>query len=153
IFLLAQRVSRIADTVTVIALREESYYAASIQKIFTAYTNHKFHIASPRFRTMLEIRLHFAIQTLRADTSPFQLQLPGGLAFDKADISDFLTIVGESVLHHNVNIARFVESVCFGNMRLALQMFTTFLESGATDVDKMLRIHRRDGGYHVSFHE
>jgi hypothetical protein len=38
-------------------------------------------------------------------------------------------------------------------MRLALEMFTTFLGSGATDVDKMLRIHHRDGAYFVAFHE
>jgi len=29
-------------------------------------------------------------------------------------------------------------------MRFALQMFTTFLASGTTDVDKMLRIYRRE---------
>ena len=38
-------------------------------------------------------------------------------------------------------------------MRMALEMFTTFLASGATDVDKMLTIYRRDGAYFVAFHE
>src|SRR5437764_9235852 len=38
-------------------------------------------------------------------------------------------------------------------MRFALQMFTTFLTSGATDVDKMLAIYRREGAYYVAFHE
>jgi hypothetical protein len=38
-------------------------------------------------------------------------------------------------------------------MRLALQMFATFLASGATDVDKMLNIYRREGNYFVAFHE
>ena len=38
-------------------------------------------------------------------------------------------------------------------MRLALQMFTTFLASGATDVGKMLHIYRRDGAYYVAYHE
>jgi len=41
----------------------------------------------------------------------------------------------------------------FWQYALALQMFTTFLASGTTDVDKMLRIYRRDGGYLVAFHE
>jgi hypothetical protein len=38
-------------------------------------------------------------------------------------------------------------------MRRALEMFTTFLASGAIDVDKMLYIHRRQGPYTVAFHE
>ena len=38
-------------------------------------------------------------------------------------------------------------------MRLALQMFTTFLASGATDVGKMLYIYRRDGRYVIAYHE
>jgi len=50
-------------------------------------------------------------------------------------------------------ISRFIECICFGNMRSALQMFTTFLTSGATDVDKMLLIYRRSGQYNVAFHE
>jgi hypothetical protein len=32
-------------------------------------------------------------------------------------------------------------------------MFATFLTSGVTDVDKMLRIYRHDGSYYVPFHE
>ena len=38
-------------------------------------------------------------------------------------------------------------------MRSALEYFIAFLTSGATDVDKMLNIYRRDGKYHVGFHE
>jgi hypothetical protein len=54
---------------------------------------------------------------------------------------------------NNRNIVRFIEAVCFGNMRLALQLFSTFLYSGATDVRKMLNIFDRDGSYDVPFHE
>src|SRR5262249_41494518 len=48
---------------------------------------------------------------------------------------------------------RFIEAICYGNMRFALQMFSQFLVSGATDVDKMLAIYKRDGNYYVAFHE
>jgi len=72
---------------------------------------------------------------------------------DKAKISDFLKIVETSIFEKNRSIARFIDHICFGNMRMALQMFSTFLVSGATDIDKMLRIYRRDGIYFVAFHE
>lgn len=153
VFLLAQRVTRTVGSITVVSLREESYYAASIQKTFTAYSNRKFHIASPRFRVLIGNRIRFAITALKRSEEGLQLILPSGFQFDKSAIVDFLQIVQESVFQQNRNIARFIEAICFGNMRLALQMFTTFLTSGVTDVEKMLYLYRREGSYYVAFHE
>lgn len=153
IFILAQRITRLSGSVTVIALREESYYAPSIQNSFTAYTSHKFHIASPQFKAMVRNRIEYAIQSLDISGSKQAKAIPGSAGLNSADISDFLVIVQNSVLVWSKRIARFVECICFGNMRSALQMFTTFLTSGATDVGKMLAIYRRDGRYNIAFHE
>jgi len=153
IFLLAQRVTRIVDSTTIVAMREESYYAASIQKTFTAYTSRKFHIASPHFRWLISSRIEFAIDLLSKSDEHSMGVVSGGIPLDKQAISDFLRIVEHSIFERNQSIARFIEAICFGNMRLALQMFATFLTSGATDVDKMLNIYRRDGSYFVAFHE
>src|SRR5205814_6995763 len=90
---------------------------------------------------------------LQRTEDEMQVSLPSGIELERAAIADFLTIVQTSIFEHNRNIARFIESICFGNMRLALQMFTTFLASGATDVDKMLSIYRREGSYYVAYHE
>lgn len=153
IFLLAQRITRLTGSVTIIALREESYYTPSIQKTFTAYTSHKFHIASPQFRKMVGSRIEYAIQALESQNTGIESTILAGYTYDAADICEFLRIVQASVLSWNKSISRFIECICFGNMRSALQMFTTFLVSGATDVDKMLLIYRRDGAYNVAFHE
>lgn len=153
IFLLAQRITRLAGNVTIIALREESYYAPSIQNTFTAYTSHKFHIASPHFRKMINNRIEYAIRALETHESDARSTILRGYTFDTTDISEFLRIVQKSVFGWSSRISRFIECICFGNMRSAIQMFTTFLTSGATDVDKMLLIYRRDGAYHVAFHE
>lgn len=153
IFLLAQRVTRLIGSITIVALREESYYAASVQKTFTAYTNRKFHIASPHFRRLIGSRIHFAIDLLKGNkTLPAQI-LSSGIPIDRQSIQEFLQVVENSLFGRNKHIARFVEAICFGNMRSALQMFTTFLVSGATDVDKILHIYNRDGAYFIAFHE
>ena len=155
IFLLAQRVTRLLGSITVVVLREESYYTANVQRTFTAYTNRKFHIASPRFSRLIGSRIKYAIEVLEASerepTLPFNLG--GGIHIDRDAIIQFLRIVEYSIFEKNKNIALFIEALCFGNMRLALQMFTTFLVSGATDVAKMLLIYRRDGSYFVPMHE
>jgi len=72
---------------------------------------------------------------------------------NREDIADYLKIVDDCISQRNSAIITLIESLCFGNMRLALEMFTTFLASGVTDVDKMLRIYRRDGRYTIAYHE
>ena len=153
VFLLAQRVTRTIGSITVLALREESYYTANLQKTLTAYTSRKFHIASPRFRKMISTRIKFALDILEKSIGPTDYVMRGGIAIDRVAVADFLKIVESSIFERNRNIARFIEALCFGNMRLALDMFSLFLTSGVTDVDKMLNIYRRSGVYFVAFHE
>jgi hypothetical protein len=153
VFVLAERMTRIVGSVTVLALREESYYAASLQKTLTAYTSRKFHIASPRFRRLIANRIEFALKILEKFEGPTDYVLRSGISIDRKAIADFLRIIETSIFQQNRNIARFIEALCFGNMRQALEMFTMFMTSGATDVDKMLLIYRRDAAYYVAFHE
>lgn len=153
VFLLAERLTRLIGCVTIVSLREESYYAASVQRTFTAYANRKFHIASPRFRKVIHNRIAYALDVLERSDEDMHVIIPGGIEFDREAIGDFLKIVQRSIFQQNRSISMFIEAICFGNMRLALQMFATFLTSGATDVDKMLLIYRREGGYYVAFHE
>jgi hypothetical protein len=155
IFLLAQRITGKIGSVTIVALREESYYTASVQKTFTAYTNHRFHIASPKFLPLIRNRIDYSRGVLKNGGCELELDLvpTNTEQFIRDDIGDFLKVVEDGVLEQSKVIVHFIEALCFGNMRLALQMFTTFLSSGATDVDKMLRIYRRDGYYQIAYHE
>lgn len=153
IFLLAQRITRIVNATTIVVLREESYYTVSIQRAFTAYTTRKFHIASPRFRRLIGKRIEYAVNLLSRSPNEIKEIVSTHLEYDREALADFLKIVEHSIFEQNRNIARFIEAICYGNMRLALQMFATFLTSGVTDVDKMLRIYRRDHSYFVAFHE
>jgi hypothetical protein len=154
VFALAQRTARLVGAITVLALREESFYTATTQRTLTAYTSRKFHIASPRFRSMIDNRIRFALKILEQSEGPVDYVLPRqGVEVDRHSIAELLRIVETSIFEQNQNIARFIEYLCFGNMRLALNMFSTFMTSGATDVDKMLHIYRRSGAYYVAFHE
>jgi hypothetical protein len=102
---------------------------------------------------MIDSRIRFALEVLEKSTGPTSYVLGHGIAIDRVAIADFLKIIETSIFEQNHNIARLIEALCFGNMRLALDMFTLFMTSGATDVDKMLRIYRDSGSYFVAFHE
>ena len=83
VFLLAERITRTVCSITVLALREESYYTASLQRTLTAYTSRKFHIASPRFRKMIATRIRFALEILEKSKGPIDYVLPGGIPIDR----------------------------------------------------------------------
>jgi hypothetical protein len=102
---------------------------------------------------VIQNRIRYALDVLERGGEEMKVIMPGGIEFDADAIGDFLRIVERSIFQQNRSISEFIEAICFGNMRLALQMFTTFLISGATDVDKMLLIYRREGAYYVAFHE
>ena len=150
IFLLAQFVTEQLSSISVVALREESYYTANIKKTFTAYNSRKFHIASPFFRRMIENRIAYSLQRLKAKKTE-----DGASDSDSAkgqQITGFLTLV-QGAIAENDKIARFIKATSYGNMRFALEMFCSFITSGVTDVGKMLKIYERDGWYNVAFHE
>jgi predicted type IV restriction endonuclease/DNA-binding PadR family transcriptional regulator len=153
IFLAAQTAARKSNSVVILSLREETYYEARIRKTFTAYSNQKFHIASPNFLKLIGKRLKVARESLELPDKELCTALRSGIALDKTSLKSFLSIVEESVFKYSKLIVRFVQSVCHRDMRLALELFAQFLISGATDVDKMLRIAQRDGSYYVAFHE
>lgn len=153
VFLLAQRLAAQMKAVTIVALREESYYAASIQKTFTAYNNRKFHIASPSFRKLIGLRMEYLERLLQLPPDQRIAALGTSVDAQDAAIVRFFDIIRKSIFVVNRNISRFIEALAFGNMREALDMFATFLYSGATDVDKMLGIYERQGSYFVAFHE
>ena len=131
IFLLAQRVTGLVGSITIVALREESYYTANVSKTFTAYSSRKFHIASPNFQKMIGNRIEYSLRRLQ------QQRDNAGVTRDEEnksqDIYDFLRIVEVGILE-NTRIGRFIKALCYGNMRFALEMFCMFITSGETDV-------------------
>jgi len=153
IFHLTHLISKEMNATSILALREESYHAVSTRKAFTAYNTNLFHIASPPFMMLMSLRLKYAREMLALPDDEIIIKLGTGLTFDKKEISKFLNIIEYSIFTKNKNIIRFIESLAFGNMREALDMFATFVYSGATNIDKMLKIYDRDDIYFVPYHE
>jgi hypothetical protein len=152
VFLAAQNIFRETNSIVILALREETFYSARTQHTFTAYSNQKYHIVSPNFMKLIGKRISFAIKDIRGPNNIF----PNKRSIDlqtKEDILDFLTIIEQSLFKNNKALVKFINSMCFGNMRLALEYFAKFLLSGATYVDKMLGIYRSQGNYTIAFHE
>jgi hypothetical protein len=155
IFMFAQNVAAETGANIVCALREEKYYLASQQGAFNAFHTQRFHIPSPRLKDLLAQRLDYAqkhLEQLLDNTDEAKV----------ADVRAFLdTIwrgcVGLQGSSGSSNVVRLLERICMGDMRRALRMFRRFMQSGNTDVRKILSIYRENSHaripYHVPFHE
>jgi hypothetical protein len=151
VFLFAQKVSSDYAALCIVVLREEKFFAAYRRGIFDAFGDRRFHIGSPDLRQVLRKRLEYGRQKfakLASGTSD-----EGINAGEIARADALLRSLIMSTTGRNANIVRMLASVSNGDMRHALDMFREFLSSGNTNVEKIIDIMERGGGYTVPFHE
>lgn len=150
LFTAAQQFANAFGCLSILVLREESYSAALMKKHLTAYTIRPYHLSSPRFSKLLELRINCAVYDAvnrsRESEAGNEERVYGGIV-------TLFGLLRQSMFGKNKNIIRLVESIAYGNMRLALNLFNTFITSGATDVPKIIHAYSTSGGYSVPFHE
>lgn len=151
VFLLAQKLSADYSALCVVPLREEKFFAAYRRGIFDAFGDRRFHIGSPDLKNVLRSRLEygrrkFAELEKAKETTDLREE-------DFKRIDALLRALTNSATAQNANIVRMLATVSNGDMRHALDMFREFLSSGNTDIEKIIRIVEREGGYSVPFHE
>ena len=151
VFLLAQKLSADYSAICVVTLREEKFFAAFRRGIFDAFGDRRFHIGSPDLRKVLRKRLEYGRSKFAAlEKAEGESELT---AQDFERIDALLQALINSTTGRNANIVRMLASVSNGDMRHALDMFRDFLSSGNTNIEKIIDIVKRSGGYTVPFHE
>jgi len=146
----AHRVSTSHRSVAIVVLREESYSAALMMRHVTAHTARPYHLSSPQFHELLRMRIDFAVNAARTAGDDV-------FATDEqrryAEVVRLFHLLRQSLLGRNKDTIRLVESIAYGNMRLALKLFNSFVTSGATNIPKIIANFDRFRGYTVPFHE
>jgi hypothetical protein len=151
IFSYAQRLAKSNLCMSIIVLREESYYAAQMQKHLTAYSIRSYHLSSPRFVELFRARLDFATAAAAEKQRRNVLTEEG---HNVQQVLDFFRLLRGSILDvRKKYLARLIESISFGNARLALKLLEEFMTSGTTNIVKILDRFYSEGGYTVPFHE
>ncbi|MFA5794239.1 MAG: hypothetical protein WC980_04145 [Candidatus Brocadiia bacterium] len=139
---------------SIISLREESYWQASKVGIFDAYHNHVYHLRAPRFTEVLDKRLRFALTKIQKEATEFYASF-GAFQVKIADLESFLKLILASILENDrgIEILKFMECLSCGNIRSALNMFKIFLTSGHTKMENYIKNYIVDHRYTVPFHE
>lgn len=152
VFLLSQRLATTCSALTIVALREEKFFAAYRRGVFDAYGDHRFHIGSPNLEDVVRKRLEYALTKYSTAANA-----EARSTADKREVRQFEDVIRafiRSATKRNQNIIRLLSCVSNGDMRHALGMFREFISSGNTDIDKILRISSASiEGYSVPFHE
>lgn len=146
IFLASSHIKDTLKTLTILALREETFINSTRTGALDAYYIQKFHISSPNFLNMIIKRIDFTIRILKSSTE----------ALPKDDLLKYLGILKESLGRNNkqsTQIVMFIDSVSVGNMREALKMFNNFVVSGNTNIKDIFLKHEQSGNYQLSYHQ
>ena len=118
IFTASQYFSRQVNCFTILALREESYCTARMQKVFTAYAIQKYHISSPNFRKMIKLRITNSLKEISGNKIP-PIYI-SNRKVTKDDLISFLQVVHDNLFRPYKPIMRLIEAISFGDMRFAL---------------------------------
>ena len=150
-FLIGQSMAERWPAFIFVSLRPETYHRSRSEGTLSAYHAKAFTISPPRVDRVIHKRLRFAIALLESGVIGKSIE---GVDFrvDLQDLLDYLKLIDYS-FEVNDELIEFVDNVCGGNIRLALDFIRVFVGSGHADTAKMLQIFRESGMYRLALHE
>jgi len=146
IFLTAHHIKDTLKTLTILALREETFVNSTKIGVFDAYYIQKFHISSPHFLSMIIKRINFTIKLINLTND----KIP------KDKLVKYLIVIKESLGKRNKQskqLVEFIDSVSVGNMRESLRMFNNFIVSGNTNIKEIFYKYDTTGSYQLAYHQ
>jgi hypothetical protein len=160
VFVETQHLTDALKTITILSLREESFFRHGLAGAFGAYYVTSFHVTSPNFNDLLLARANYLLEILKLPEDEIRRKRikarRGLLKRETEDLGQFFEIIRDSFAPRTSTpkyVARFVESVAGSNMRKGLEMFSSFLFSGNTKVYEMLQRFRTQGSYTLAHHQ
>jgi KaiC/GvpD/RAD55 family RecA-like ATPase len=159
IFLDAQYLTDTLKTITILSLREESFFKAHLTGVFDAFYIRKFHIVSPNFLELITSRINYLLEILNLPPTEIAKKVKTRrtlLDNELRDLKIFFQILRDSLKTPTGKpkyITRFIENIAGSDMRRALELFNLFLISGNTKVNEMLNTFQKTGSYQISYHQ
>jgi len=160
--LVAKYLTEELKTITILTLREESFFRSTMSGVLDALPLPVFHLSSPRFETLIRYRINYVLGLLKKDDEEIRAATRSEIQLGSAKsiLEMFFQIIENSLRSARPvgrRILMFINDISGGDMRTALRFFTTFLVSGNTDVDEMLGIENRQRelgeiGYQIPLH-
>jgi len=142
VFELAQNITHDFKTVTLLTLREASFFRSTRSGVLDAYHIPKFHIESPNFEALMRNRINYTLEFLQKDDEEI-MKIIGGALKNREILKLFFLIVCDSIRQTRRaggDILRFINDVSGGDKRQALRFINSFMTSGNTDIEEMMTV-------------
>ena len=147
---LAFQRARSWDVVVLIAIRGETFWQFRNQTPLNAYHRQALQVPPPRLANVLSRRLELAKSEVGDREISFQTSLA---PVTHVPLADFLQVLVHSFLGREDSRTRlFLEALAAGDVRHGLDLFTTFLRSGHTNMNEYFKLLVEQGTYTVPLH-
>jgi len=159
VFLETQYLTDTLKTITILSLREESFFKSNLSGVFDAYYITKFHMVSPNFHDLIANRIDYLLEILDLPSSEIGKKVKTRRSLLDSELRDlkvFFQILRDSFRTPTGKpkyITQFIQNIAGSDMRRALELFNLFLISGNTKVYEMLETFKDTGSYQVSYHQ
>jgi hypothetical protein len=151
VFLIAQEFATHWPATVFVSIRPETFFKSKKSGTLSAYHTKAFLISPPRVDDVIYKRLEFAYKIANGEIQLSNLNSGIFLKLEKLKI--FLKVLINS-LYQNQELLEFIDNICTGNIRKALQLIIIFIGSGHINTKKILDIvetEKKD--YIVPLHE
>lgn len=150
VFLIATSMAAHWPVSAFVALRPETFALSRTRGAIAAYQPRVFTIEPPRIDLVIRKRLEFALSTLkRSGSLP---GMPAGVSLSSRNLERYLEMLIQA-FESQTEVIEFIDNMCAGNVREALNYVGWFVGSGHVDSEKILSIMERSGKYSLPLHE
>lgn len=149
VFLAGQTMAASWPVVVFVSIRPETFHKSQISGTLSAYHPRAFTVSPPRVDEVVVKRLKYGIRLLSKSAS---LGLGERISVTSESLRQYLEVLVHSFVT-NKSLVEFLDNMCGGNIRLALDFIKAFIGSGHVDTNKILTIYKTTGRYTVPLHE
>lgn len=149
VFLIGQTMADNWPVTVFISIRPETFYKSRAAGTLSAYHPRAFTIAPPRVDEVIARRLKYGVELLNKGIG---LGPTSRISVQSSTLADYLNILVYS-FSNNKYLIEFLDNMCGGNIRLALDFVRAFIGSGHVDTEKILKKYHEAGNYLVPLHE
>lgn len=139
IFLAAQKLAESLSCLALIAMREESYWKNRTAGPLNAFHTTAYHVQPPTLIQVLSKRFQYSKELIQAN----EIESFGELRVTNEELIEVFNRLVQTLLSSDTRYIKFIEAISARDMRRALDLIATFMISGHTNIEALLKDVRR----------
>ena len=150
-FIIAQEIASQWSATVFVSIRPETFFKSKKTGALSGYHTKAFVISPPRIDQVVQKRLKFALKIADGEIQLSSLSTGIFIKLDKLKVFSNVLIYS---FNNNRELLEFIDNLCNGNIRMALQFIIIFIGSGHINTEKILEIEeKKDDNYLIPLHE